>query len=69
MDSGWSRHSSGVPTAAGIHQADMLTDAEIEMLLADNTVSLDVLAATLINAANAKGGRDTIPVVQVSQQV
>ena len=47
----------------------MLTDAEIEMLLADNTVSLDVLAATLINAANAKGGRDTIPVVQVSQQV
>lgn len=47
---------------------DMLTDAEIETLLADNTVSLDVVAATLINAANAKGGRDNISVVLVSQQ-
>lgn len=46
----------------------MLTDAEIETLLADNTVSLDVVAATLINAANAKGGRDNISVVLVSQQ-
>jgi protein phosphatase len=47
---------------------DMLTDAEIETLLADNTVSLDLLAATLVNAANAKGGRDNISVILVSQQ-
>lgn len=45
---------------------DMLTDAEIEMLLADNTVSLDVVADNLINAANAKGGRDNISVILIS---
>ena len=48
---------------------DMLSDAEIEALLADDTVSLDTLAAALINAANAKGGRDNISVVLVSQGV
>lgn len=47
----------------------MLTDAEIKALLADHAVSLDTLADLGIDAANAKGGRDTIPVVQVSQQV
>lgn len=47
---------------------DMLTDAEIETLLADHTVSLDRLADALIDAANAKGGRDNISVVLVSQQ-
>jgi len=44
---------------------DMLTDAEIEAILADEDASLDALAADLIDAANASGGRDNISVVLV----
>ena len=48
---------------------DMLTDAEIEVLLTDSAVSLDSLADVLVDAANAKGGRDNISVVLISQQL
>jgi len=42
---------------------DMLTDSEIETILANSSPTLDLLAAGLIDAANAKGGRDNISVV------
>lgn len=48
---------------------DMLTDAEIEALLADPGVNLDSLAEVLVDAANAKGGRDNISVILISQQL
>jgi serine/threonine protein phosphatase PrpC len=45
---------------------DMLTDAEIEAILANGDAGLDALAANLIDAANANGGRDNISVVLVT---
>ena len=47
---------------------DMLTDAEIESVLIRDAASLNVLADNLIEAANAKGGRDNISVVLVKIQ-
>lgn len=44
---------------------DMLTDSEIETILANEGDSLDTLAANMIDAANAKGGHDNISVVLV----
>jgi protein phosphatase len=44
---------------------DMLTDAEIESILANEDASLDSLNAELIAAANTNGGRDNISVVLV----
>lgn len=46
---------------------DMLSDAEIESMLIHVDSNLDVLAADLIAAANAKGGRDNVSVVLVAQ--
>ena len=45
---------------------DMLSDAEIEAVLANRDVPLDALAAALVDAANAHGGRDNISVVLVA---
>lgn len=45
---------------------DMLTDAEIEAILAIRDTSLDTLAGNLIYAANINGGRDNISVVLVT---
>jgi PPM family protein phosphatase len=45
---------------------DMLTDAEIEAILANGDACLNTLAADLIDAANANGGRDNISVVLVT---
>ena len=42
---------------------DMLTDAEIEDLLVHRDPCLDTVAADLIEAANARGGRDNVSVV------
>jgi len=44
---------------------DMMTDAEIEAILANGDASLDKLTVDLIDAANANGGRDNISVVLV----
>ncbi len=44
---------------------DMLTDAELELLLTGPEASLDTLASCLVDAANAKGGRDNISVILV----
>jgi PPM family protein phosphatase len=44
---------------------DMLMDSEIEALLADGVSDLNLLPARLVDAANAKGGRDNISVVLV----
>jgi protein phosphatase len=44
---------------------DMLTDAEIESILANGDARLDTLTAELIAAANTNGGRDNISVVLV----
>ena len=44
---------------------DMLTDAEIETILAKEHSTLDALTVDLIDAANANGGRDNISVVLV----
>jgi protein phosphatase len=44
---------------------DMLADAEIEAILANEAASLDTQTAELISAANANGGRDNISVVLV----
>jgi protein phosphatase len=46
--------------------SDMLTDAEIESILANRDLDLDTLSMDLIDAANAKGGRDNISVVLVT---
>jgi len=46
--------------------SDMLTDAEIESILASRDLNLDTLTMDLIDAANAKGGRDNISVVLVT---
>jgi PPM family protein phosphatase len=48
---------------------DMLTDPEIETVLANSTPDLDALVANLVDAANAKGGRDNISVVLVTQGI
>jgi len=45
---------------------DMLTDVEIEAILASRDTSLDTLAGNLIDAANLNGGRDNISVVLVT---
>jgi len=45
--------------------SDMLTDAEIEEILANEDAGLDTLIADLIEAANVNGGRDNISVVLV----
>lgn len=45
---------------------DMLTDDEIEAILADRDTPLDTLAGNLIDAANLNGGRDNISVVLVT---
>ncbi|NVN92161.1 MAG: serine/threonine-protein phosphatase [Desulfuromonadales bacterium] len=45
---------------------DMLTDADIEAILANGDASLDTLATDLIDAANSNGGRDNISVVLVT---
>lgn len=45
---------------------DMLTDSEIEAILVNGDAGLDTLAADLIDAANANGGRDNISVILVS---
>lgn len=42
---------------------DMLSDSEIEAILANRGASLDALALDLVNAANANGGRDNISIV------
>jgi serine/threonine protein phosphatase PrpC len=44
---------------------DMLSDEEIEAILANRDASLDSLSAQLVDAANANGGRDNISVVLV----
>ena len=44
---------------------DMLTDAAIETILSNGDASLGTLPESLIDAANAKGGRDNISVVLV----
>lgn len=45
---------------------DMLTDAEIEDRIADGPSDLQLLAAALVDAANARGGRDNVSVVLVT---
>lgn len=45
---------------------DMLSDAQIEAILAVGGSSLDALAAGLIDAANARGGKDNISVVLIA---
>jgi serine/threonine protein phosphatase PrpC len=45
---------------------DMLTDGEIEAVLSNGGNSLDKMADNLIDAANAKGGRDNVSVVLVN---
>jgi len=45
---------------------NMLTDAEIESILANGDASLNTLTVGLIDAANANGGRDNISVVLVT---
>jgi len=45
---------------------DMLSDVEIESILAHEDASLDSLAADLIDAANRNGGKDNISVVLIS---
>jgi protein phosphatase len=45
---------------------DMLTDAEIEAILANGNANLEKLTLDLIDAANASGGRDNISVVLVT---
>jgi protein phosphatase len=47
---------------------DMLTDAEIEAVLADGDTDLNTLATNLIDAANSKGGYDNVSVVLVKSQ-
>ena len=42
---------------------DMLTDIEIEAILAHGDASLDTLTKDLIDAANVNGGRDNISVI------
>jgi protein phosphatase len=44
---------------------DMLTDSEIEAILAKGDADLETLAANLIVAANANSGRDNVSVVLV----
>ena len=45
---------------------DMLTDAEIAAVLTRTSTGLDAMAADLVDAANARGGRDNISVVLVA---
>jgi PPM family protein phosphatase len=44
---------------------DMLTDDEIEAILAKRDENLEALAGNLIDAANANGGRDNVSVVLI----
>lgn len=45
---------------------DMLSDTEIEAILAKSDATLDALVVDLVNAANAYGGRDNVSVVLVT---
>jgi protein phosphatase len=45
---------------------DMLSDSEIEAILANGAVSLDAQVVDLVNAANANGGKDNISIVLVA---
>jgi protein phosphatase len=45
---------------------DMLTDTEIEIILAKGVADLESLTVDLVDAANANGGRDNISVVLVT---
>ena len=45
---------------------DMLTDADIEVILENGDASIETLATDLIGAANANGGKDNISVVLVT---
>jgi protein phosphatase len=45
---------------------NMLTDAEIEAILSNGDASLDARTETLIDAANANGGKDNVSVVLVA---
>jgi len=45
---------------------DMLTDGEIETVLAQNTAGLEAKTAELVVAANAHGGRDNVSVILVT---
>ncbi len=45
---------------------DMLTDVEIEAILASRDTCLDTLAGNLVDAANSNGGRDNISVLLVT---
>lgn len=47
--------------------SDMLPDTEIEAILAEESISLQQVADRLVDAANARGGRDNISVVLVTQ--
>lgn len=44
---------------------NMLTDGEVESILADRDVSLDALVKNLIDTANANGGKDNISAVLI----
>jgi PPM family protein phosphatase len=44
---------------------DMLTDAMIAAILANEQATMDTLAADLVNAANKQGGRDNISVILI----
>lgn len=48
---------------------DMLSDQEIETLLAEGTSGIDDLALKLVEAANEHGGRDNISVILVAQSL
>jgi serine/threonine protein phosphatase PrpC len=47
---------------------DMISDSEIEAILASRVATLDTLVQELVNAANDKGGRDNISVILVRLQ-
>ena len=48
---------------------DMLTDADIEAILAEEAISLNQVADRLVDAANARGGRDNVSVVLIAQSI
>ncbi len=49
---------------------DMLSDTELEALLSGAVASnLSILATSLVDAANAKGGRDNVSVLLVTQDI
>jgi serine/threonine protein phosphatase PrpC len=44
---------------------DMLSDSEIEAVLANNSTSFESLPGELIDAANEKGGHDNISIILI----